>query len=318
MSMTLNSAASEVAKIIGGQNDTAVIALAKTAIKATVEDWNSAKPWNFLLKDTAAGFTVTGVSWTGTVTTINAPSTGAFDGVNKNITVSGGNVVANTTVSNYTRNTDGTIASITLSLATSATSTNVTLTFGGNIPILVDIDEYNLPTDFSSSYGVYLQTAKRQLKFIRYRDWNILITDHTAKRWVSAYTIYNPVSPQTQNFSTYRMKVFGVPGSTDTVFLQYYREMNADASTLDIPNSFLYKLIFYAQWILARMKDTEDSRLPVLEQTAKTALQAAISDDEDTISEEDDFRAVSQMDAWNGDRTVIWSNGEFTALPWGW
>jgi len=314
MAITLNDMATSVARAIGGADDPRIIVLAKEAIKASVQDWNTAKNWNFLLRDTSLGFLVTGVAWTGSVTTIIAPSSGVFDGVNTGVSVTGTGIPASTTVASYTRGTDGTITSIELSQATTGTQSNVTLTFGANIPIQLDVDEYNLPTDFKSPYDARLLGVHRTLVYIKYREWNLKVGTQSTRRAIEAYTVYNPVSALTQNYGQYRLKIFGVPGQTDTLFLQYFRSMNPDSTNVDIPIEYQRRLIDYAQWRLLRLKNSEDSRLPEYQQLARQVLLEAMTDDEE-IGDAEDIGLKSQMETWDGDKPG-WSNGEFHATPY--
>lgn len=307
MSMLLTDMATEVARQgLGAHNTAGTVDLATSAIKASMRDWSAAKDWNFLLKDTVAGFRVVVTSSVG-ATIISAPSTGAFDGVNKNVTVTvvAGTLTlpASTTVSDYTRNTDGTIATITLSAAFTGSGTTATLAFSGDIPIIAAVSEYNLPTDFSSPYSVRLLTDKRLLEFIRFREWNKKTVDQEASTAVVVYTIYNPASPLTQNYGTYRMRVFGSPATADTARMQYFRLMVPTATTVDIPDNYIDMFIDYAIWRLVRIKNTEDSRLPHLYEVALGSLQRAMTDDEGN-AEDEQIRLISQIEAWSGARML--------------
>src|SRR6185369_7009412 len=117
------------------------------ALHRAFEDWQAAKNWYFMLKDTDNGFTIASVVTVSGNVSVSAPSSGAFDGLNIGVAVSGSNIQAGTTVATITRATDGTIASITLSLAPTS-STTITLTVAGNIPMNAGQQEYNLYPDF--------------------------------------------------------------------------------------------------------------------------------------------------------------------------
>jgi hypothetical protein len=319
MSMTLTAMATEVAKSIGGHNTAVTVDLATTAVKASIADWNAAKNWNFLLKDTAAGFSVSGCTATATSSSVTAPDTGAFDAVNVGVTVtiSSGTatLTAGTTVSSITRASGGTIASITLSNAFGGTTnTNATLTFTGDVPIIASTNEYNLPTDFQSPYAARLLTNPRLLVYIQYREWNKKIVNQSTTGSVDAYTVYNPISPQTQNFSTYRLRVFSTPSAADTLHLQYFRRMDVDATTVDVPDEYLYMLIDYAIWRFIRLKDTEDTRLPHLYEVAQASLAKAMNDDEE-LSDDEELRLISQLEAWTGNRP-LWGNGQFNPVDY--
>lgn len=314
MSMTLSDMATEVAKTIGAHNTAVSVDLATRAIKASIRDWQAAREWNFLLKDTAAGFRITYTLTTSQTLTAPASPPGTFDAINVGQTVtvvSGtGTIPANTTVSSVSRNyTTGIVESITISAAPTAGAS--VLNFSGDIPIIQGTNEYNLPVDFSSPYNARLLTNRRLLEYIKYREWNIKIIDQTTQGSVDAYTIYNPVSPQTQNYGTYRMRVFRTPAASDTIHLQYYRMMDPDATTVDIPNDYLDMLMDYAAWRFLKLKDTEDTRLPHFFEVAKNSLAMAIADDDEN-SEEEQLRLISQMEAWaNGANRPLWTNGAF-------
>lgn len=310
--MTLTDMATEVAKsALGAHNTAATVTLAQTAIKASISDWNAAKNWNFLLRDTAASFTVANLA-THSNTTVDLGTggvTGSMDGINRNVTVSGSGIPDGTTVASYTRGTDGTITALTLSAAATTSVNPITLTFTGNIPLIASVQEYNLPTDFASPYAARTTTNPRLLHYIEYREWNLKIVDQSTTGLVEAYTIYNPVSPQTQNYGTYRLRVFRTPANSDTLHVQYFRDMNPDATTVDIPDAYIYMLIDYAIWRLVRLKDTEDTRLPHLYEVAQKALQTAMIDDEEK-SEVEQVRIMSQFETWTGEK-LLWANGEF-------
>jgi len=316
--MTLTAMATEVAKSIGGHNTSVTVDLATSAIKASIADWNAAKNWNFLLKDTAAGFSVAGCTLTQGTSSVSAPSSGAFDGVNVGVTVTAtgtATLAAGTTVSSLTRSTTGTVATIVLSNSFGGTTdSNGTLTFSGDIPIIASTNEYNLPTDFQSPYAARLTTNPRLLVFIQYREWNKKIVNQSTTGSVDAYTVYNPISPQTQNYSTYRLRVFSTPSAADTLHLQYFRKMDVDATTVDVPDEYLYMLIDYAIWRFIRLKNTEDTRLPHLYEVAQASLAKAMSDDEE-LADDEELRLISQLEAWTGNRP-LWGNGQFNPVDY--
>lgn len=314
--MTRTNAKKFISKGLGGQNVGTVLQMADEAITQGFEDWQAAKNWYFMLKDTAAGFLVTGVSWTGVVSSINAPVTGAFDGINIFSTISGAGIQNGTTITAFTRNTDGTIASITLSLPTTGTQTGITVTIGGEIPLVCGQQEYNLFPDFLAPYHSRMLSKRLPLDYIQYRYWNQKIVDHTIQGLPVAYTVYNPVSAETQNFGVYRMRLFRIPNGIagtqyDTITQQYYRKFNFASDPLDIPDRYLMKFLNYCQWLFLAKKDAVNERLPQMEKIAMSSLQSAMTDDEELAEEEEQTRLVSQMEAGLIPRP-LWSNSQFS------
>jgi hypothetical protein len=315
MSITRANAQKYVAGILGGARSTQILDAADDAISRAFEDWQAAKFWRFLLKDTARGFKVTLCVTTTAVAIIPAPSEGAFDGVNIGITCTGTNIPGGTLVSDYTRNDNGTIATITLSNPVTTGSTQ-TLTFGGNIPIVAGTQEYNAPLDFGSWYHGRTLVNKWPLSYIEYRDWNRAVVDHTVQGVIEAVTIYNPDSELTQNYGAKRLRTFRISSLTDILFMQYYRSFNKTADPIDIPDEIQFKFLDYAQWRLVEKKTAHDDRLPQLEKMALGALAQAMSNDEES-TEDEDVCMKSQMEVFgqNGGKRPLWSNGAFDANP---
>jgi hypothetical protein len=295
-----------VAGILGGSRSPQILDAAEEALLRAFEDWQAAKFWRFLLKDTAAGFKVVSCTVSDSVLTVSAPTTGAFDGVNIGITVTGTDIQANTVVTAYTRNEDGTIATITLSLMPTKDASE-TLTFGGNIPIIAGTQEYNAPPDFGSFYHGRTLVNKWPLSYIEYRDWNRSTVDHTVQGVIEAITVYNPVSELTQNYGTKRLSTFRISHLADVLFMQYYRSFNKLADPVDIPDAVQYKFLDYAQWRLLEKKTAHDDRLPQIEKMALGALGQAITDDEEETEDEDVYmKSQMEMFGQTGGQRPLW------------
>jgi hypothetical protein len=311
MSITRVNARAYVAGILGGSRSPQILDAAEEALLRAFEDWSAAKFWRFLLKDTATGFKVTSCVVSDSVSTVDAPTTGAFDGVNIGVTVTGTDIPASTTVLAYTRNDDGTVATITLSQMPTKDATE-TLTFGGNIPIVAGIQEYNAPPDFNSFYHGRTLVNKWPLSFIEYREWNRAVVDHTVQGVIEAITVYNPLSALTQNYGTKRLRTFRISHLADILFMQYYRAFDKLADPLDIPETIMYKFLDYAQWRLLEKKTAHDDRLPQIEKMAIGSLAQAMADDEEE-SEDEDTCLKSQMEMFgqNCGQRPLWTNGDF-------
>jgi hypothetical protein len=311
MSISRTNAKKYIAGIIGGARSPEVILAAEEALLRAFEDWQAAKFWRFLVKDTARGFRVTSCATTDMIADVPSPTTGAFDGVNIGVTVTGTGIPASTTVESYTRNDDGTVATITLSNAATASGT-VTLTFSGNIPIIAGVQEYNAPPDFNSWYHGRMIVNKWPLSYIEYREWNRAVVDHTVQGVVEAVTVYNPDSELTQNYGTKRLRTFRISSQADIMFVQYYREFNKLADPIDMVDDNMYKFLDYAQWRLLEKKSAHDDRLPGLERMALGSLAQAMANDEEE-TEDQDVTMKSQMEVFgqNGGTRPLWNNGEF-------
>lgn len=322
MSMTTVNAKTYVARILGGAASQAVLDMAGEAILRAYSDWQSAKFWTFLLKDTSNSTLVTGCTATASSATVNAPTTGAFDFVNvgQTVTISSGTatLAAGTTVSSFTRNTDGTIASITLSNSFGGTTnTNATLTFSADIPLTAGTNEYNVPTDFNGSYAARLIDStgpKDWLKFIEQRHWDKVTTDQTLQGVPEAYTTYNPYSEQTQNYGTTRLRVFKTPdASTYVIRLRYFRSFVTTGTYIDVPDQYLYKFLDYASSLLLERKRAADNPDGYVKSTADSFEQAQQNDEQPNDDDDGDVRLKSPYE--QGDVRPIVGNGAFDPFP---
>ena len=306
-----------IARIIGGGGTGDNIALAEEILLRAFIDWQNEKDWEFLLKDVSNNFTVDSCVTSSGLPTISAPVTAAFDGINIGITVTGTGIPASTTILSYTRGSDGTVNQITLSNNATGSST-VTLTFGGTIPVRIGVQDYNLPTDFYKHYGVrFTSTLKWPLMFVRPRDWNRITLDQTVQGSPELYTIFNPVSPLTQNKGVYRLRLYRIPSATDTLLVQYYRKFDALADPIDMDSVYLYKFLDYCRSLILSVKKGFDDPASYAAE-AFQGLQKAKSSDE-AVTEDQDVRMKSQMEMNNDFRMPLWSNGAFTPFPdYGW
>lgn len=317
MSMTVVDAKVYVARILGGAQSQQIIDLAGEAILRSYQDWENAKFWQFLLKDTSLATSVTGCTATGASDTINAPSVGAFDFVNvgQTVTISSGTatLAADTTVESITRGSDGVVTSITLTAAFGGTTnSNATLTFSADIPILVGVDEYNLPSDFNGAYSARLTLdPKGALQYIDQKAWDRLQNDHDVQLPVDGYTTYNPVSALTQNYGTYRLKVFGLPDKYNLLRLRYYRRFNTTGTYIDIPDEFLYKFLDYARKIMLETKRAQDS--PDAYAAEVNAAYAETQDVDENHDEDEEQRMKSPYER-NTSRPIV-GNGQFNPWP---
>jgi hypothetical protein len=309
LSISRSDAKIYISRPLGGAKNPDAIAMSEEALLRGFNDWQATKDgWEFLLKDNLNSFTVESCATTSGLPTISAPVASAFDGVNIGITVTGSGIPASTTISDYTRSTDGSISSITLS-ANATASASVTLTFGGTIPLLAGVSDYNLPTDFHKHYGVRLTgTLKWPLTFVRPRDWNRVTLDQTIQGPIELYTIFNATSPLSQNKGIYRLRVYRVPAKTDTLRVEYYRKFNSLADPIDMDSLYLYKFLDYCRGILISTKRSFDE--PDLFKALITdSMQSAKIADEQ-VTEDQDVYMKSQMEM-GGLIRPTWSNGPF-------
>lgn len=315
MSISVVNAKIYVARIIGGgASSQESLDMAGEAILRSYQDWQAKRFWRFLLKDTSKPTVVTGVTATASSAVVNAPSTGAFDFVNVNqtVTVSGtATLAANTTVSTVTRGSDGVVTSITLSNAFGgSTDTNATLTFSADIPVVAGSNDYSLPNDFHAAFTARLTTNPRPLTWRDQRWWDRVIINQTVRGTPSDYTTYNPYSDLTQNFGTTHLKFDRIPDVNDTLQLRYYRKFNTSGSNIDMPDDLLYEFLDYCRNVLLVTKRAIDNPGEYARNVERAAEGAAQADDEPTDDNDADqvMKSQYEMGDWN---RPLWGNGPF-------
>jgi len=310
LSITQQNAKIYIARPIGGAGNAEGIALAGDCLLRGFNDWQQ-RDWEYLLRDNVDGFTVASCVLTSGSPTVTAPSANTLDGVNIGVTVtgSGTGIPAGTTVLSYTRNADGSIASITLSANATASET-VTLTFSGNIPIIAGVQDYNLPTDFYRHYGARLLTnIKWGLEFVRPREWNRKTLDQTIRSTPTLYTIFNPKTALTQNKGVYRLRLYPVPATADTLKLEYYRRFDTTADPLDMEASTLYEFLDYCRNLLILTKRSFDDPDSAAAQIKEITDRAKARDEE--VTEDEDIRLKSQIEMGSVYNKPLYTNGEF-------
>jgi hypothetical protein len=315
MSMTTANAKIYVARIIAGANMQNALDMAGEAIQRAYQEWEAKKFWRFLLKDTSNGFRVAACSCTSGSAVVSAPSTGAFDAVNPGVvvTVLSSDTVtlaASTTVLSLTYNTDGTVATMTLSANFGGTTdTSTTLIFAGDIPIVAGTRTYNLPTDYNASFGARMLVNKRELVWKDIRVWDRMIVDQTAQSFAQEYTTYNPFSDLTQNFGQNRLMLDVPPSEADTLNLKYYRSFNKTGTNVDIPDNYLYMFLDYARARLLETKNALQNPAQFIASSEKSQETAAENDEQATDNDDDDCRMKSIYEV--GMSRNLWSNGQF-------
>lgn len=312
MSMTTVNARIYVARVIGGAASPNAIDLANEALLRGYADWQIMRNWDFLLKDNSIATLVASLTCTLSSPTLTATS-GNLDFVNvgQSVTVSSGTatLAAGTTVLSFTRNTDGTIATVTLSNSFGGTTGSCTLSFGAYMHITAGTNDYNLPLDFYDMYTArFITNSKRPLAYKRHRDWDYTQWDQTTRGTPAEYTNYNPYSSGTQNHGIDHFKFDVVPDSADDVFIRYYRLFTTTGTFVDVPDQYLYPFLDYCRARALEAKRAQENPQGYLEEQKEQAAKTGESEEE---KEDDSVRMKSQYEMGTSINRPIVGNGDF-------
>lgn len=290
MAMTLTSAKTEIAKVIGGQNDANVIALAATAVLAVAEKWSRMR-WRYLRKDNSQTRTLTGTVGGSPFTTVTLSSTSGIN-VGQSVTVTDSlAAVTTTTVASITS------ATVIVLTAGATAAGSASLVFAAYIPVIAGTDIYYAPHDYASGYSMRLLTSEQTLSYVEPREVDRKVPNQTTQGFPGAYTDdgYGTGTGFDAADQRHRLRIIGVPSTTENAKLTYYRNIDGTASTIDVPNELLYMFLDDCKcWLLAQ-KNANDPRLEVMMALIARQIKQALSDDKES-SEDADVRLISEYE----------------------
>jgi hypothetical protein len=275
---------------MGASGDTVQLAAAADAILEAIEEWNIRHDFSYLLMDTSGGFSVASSTIAVDGITVTTSVANGFAGVNVGQTVTGSGVPASTTVASITSTT-------VIVLSAASTPATVTLTFGADIPVISGTDTYNLPSPIGRPYSARLLTNEDTLLYKEQReiDRSYEIQSHSGTPIF--YNLFNSSS-----FSTGRqngkVRLFPIPGSTDTLRVRYYRPIaqpSSGSDNLDVPDPYVYALLALAKYVFLRDHDAETTRLQEVKERAEIQFRAVVARDEQR-TEDNDMALVAQME----------------------
>jgi hypothetical protein len=314
MAMTTVAARVYIARVLGlGQSPTA-IDMADEALRRAYADWQTQRNWDFLLKDNSLTTAITGCTATNGSSTVNTPTDSVFDfvQVGQTVTVSGtATLAAGTKIASFTRNSDGTVASITLTNPFGGTTdAAAVLTFGAYLHITSGTNDYNLPTDCYEIYSArFITNSKRPLFYRRQRDWDRIQWDQTVRGTPQDYTQYNPYSEVTQNHGTMHIKFDVIPSQDDDIFVRYYRKFIVDGTFVDMHDKYLYAFLDHARARALEAKRAQENPQQYLEETRSQMEKSGEAEEE--VEDDDDNYMKTQYEQGSSRNRPIVGNGDF-------
>lgn len=290
MAKTYTDAQTFVARIMGASGDTVQLAAAADSILAAIQSWNLQYDFSYLLMDTSLGFSVASSTIAGDGITVTTSVANGFAGVNVGQTVTGTGVPASTTILSITSTT-------VIVLSQAATPATVTLTFSGDIPVIINTDTYNLPSPIGRPYSARLLTNEWTLTYKEQREIDREFQTQSSNRTPAYYNLFNAASFTTGRQNG-KIKLFPAPGITDTLRVRYYRpiaEPSTGSDNLDVPDTYVYALLEFARYLFLKDHDAESVRMQETKESAYRMLAAVMARDQQR-TEDNDMSLVAQME----------------------
>jgi len=174
---------------------------------------------------------------------------------------------------------------------------------GDPIDIVEGTDTYALPFPFKRPYTARLLSRNRTLKWTEQRHVDRSIRDQTANGLVSHYTLFNGATDfdsSTSSGQVGSIKLIKSPSYTlaDDLVVRYYRpiaEPAGDATTMDVPDRYVFALITLGKYFYLVDKDTENARLQAHMQDAEVQFRQCVSEDQG-VMEDDEARLIPQTE----------------------
>lgn len=296
MSMTRADAKNYIARVLSAVQSQQAQIWAEEALQRGFTDWQLAKNWEFLLKDTSATRTVGTFSFFTNTKTVEANNEGDFDGLNVGQTVyasplSGGkSTIASI---NYDPDTHR-IVSIVLAAFPLATALGA-MTVTDDIPINVGQTDYNLPPDFYAPATTrILGSAGYKIEYVRNGPWYKSAISPDVNGVVEFYSLFNPDSALSTGNGITKIRLRFPPSKTDTLRIEYFRTFDRDSDPLDIPDDYLYKFLDYCRALILETRAAAEQPAAYMQRAQQGLVSAALADQEPVDDENVGF--YSQMD----------------------
>lgn len=292
MSINLTNAKVYVARALGNSADADQLSAAADAINAAIEEWNLRHDWRYLAMDTFNGFTVASCT-TGNGSPVVTTGSASFFGVNPGITVTGSGVPNGTTVLSVQSSSQ-----ITMSQNATAGGT-VTLTFGGDIPLVAGTNTYNMPYPIKRVYDARLTVNERTLIWKDQREIDRLFGSNLNTQGVPEFfNTFNFTSFSALNAPNGVIRIYRTPSASDTLRVRFYRPIAEPVNgndLLDVLDRYVYALLDLAKYYYMRDHDADNPRTSEIKERAEKMFRMCWQDDTEG-SEEADRAFVPQIE----------------------
>jgi hypothetical protein len=300
MSMTRADAKNYIARVLSAVQSQQAQVWAEEALQRGFTDFQLARNWEFLLKDTS------GVRYVGAPTYSNGGSTystaqfrTAFRGANVGQqVVSAAFSEGETTITGISYLEDGSINAVTFAdgaIASNAYHTDL----GADIIINVGQSEYNLPPDFYAPATTrLLGDDGYKVEYIRNGLWYRAAVAPDTSGVVDFYSLFNARSPLTTNYGETKLRLRRPPDTAGVLRIEYFRTFDRDSDPLDIPDDILYKFLDYCRALILETRAAAEQP-GAYTQRAISGLAVAAMADQEPVDDEN-LGLYSQMDVWRG------------------
>ena len=311
MSMTRADAKNYIARVLSAVQSQQAQIWAEESIQRAFTDFQLARNWEFLLKDTSNTRVIGSISYQTSVKTYTVAYAGQFDGLNIGQTLySSAFADGQNVISDIAYDTTGRITAFTLTDFPYSTTISQT-TCTDDIVIVPGQEEYNLPPDFYAPATTrILGDAGYKIDYIRNGLWYRAAVAPDTRGAVDFYSLFNPHSSATTGNGITRMRLRYPPSDSGVIRMEYFRVFDKDSDPLDIPDDFLYKFLDYCRALILEVRRAAEEPSVYAQRALAGLSSAAMADSE--IVDDEELGLQSQMSVYAGNRR-LWSNGAYDA-----
>ena len=301
MSMTRADAKNYIARVISAVQSQQAQIWAEESLQRAFTDFQLAKNWEFLLKDTSNTRTVGGWTFATNNKTYSSGDVSGLRGLNVGQTIySSAFTDGVNTVHSITYDETGIPTGFTL---TNYPGSNVTaaVTCTDDITIVPGQQDYNLPADFyAPSTTRILGDDGKVIEYVRNGPWYRAAQAADTSGVVEWYSLFNPLSPATTGGGVTKMRLRFPPANGGTIRIEYFRAFDRDSDPLDMPDDYLYKFLDYCRALVLESRAAAEQPAAYTNRALQGLTSAALADAEQV--DDEDIGLYSQMDIFRGRR----------------
>lgn len=331
MSMTRADAKNYIARVLSAVQSQQAQIWAEESLQRTFTDWQLAKNWEFLFKDTSETRVIDCGAYTYTnkrlyaikdendvvLPTLVGVNVGqklyaALLGWGASIGSIGpnDNEIESIKYDESTGYPEYIVLKYTPSSATNNSAAVTSVIFRADIPIIAGQTDYNLPFDFYAPATIrILGDAGYKIEYIRNGTYYRAVAAPDVSGMVDFYSFHNANNTAGKGLIP-KLRLRKPPAKNDVIRIEYFRAFDKNSDPLDIPDDYLYKFLDYGRGLILETKRATEDPSAYMAHAMQGLGQVAKSDSEPVDDEE--ICLLSQMSVFSGDRK-LWSNGAYEA-----
>lgn len=296
MSMTRADAKNYIARVLSAVSSQQAQVWAEEAIQRAFTDFQLARNWEFLLKDTSSVRNLDLVNYLNN-NEATPYTAGQFNGLNVGQTLYSSLAFNSTggknTIKEIQYDAYGVPVKLVFDLVHGTSSiTPFTTTAAGDIVINAGQSDYNLPEDFYAPATTrILGSSGYKVEYIRNGLWYKAASMPDENGIVEFYSLFNGTN------GSPKLRLRFPPQKDDVLRIEYFRQFKRNDDPIDIPDDLLYKFLDYCRALVLEVRSAAEQPAAFASRALSGLGQAALADSEPV--DDEDIGLHSQMSTFS-------------------